>query len=59
MKNLDLEEERQAQADSSAECAGDTVLAAESPIETEEGLSAGKQVNHLCSFPSIPARLIG
>jgi hypothetical protein len=59
MKNLDLEEEGQARLDGSAKRTGDTVLAVKSPIETEESLSAEVQVNHVCSFPSIPARLIG
>jgi hypothetical protein len=45
--------------DGSAKRTGDHVLAAESPIETEESLSAEVQVNHVCSFPGIPARLIG
>jgi hypothetical protein len=51
---------KRARMDGSAKSTGDTMLAAESPIETEEeSLSAEVQVNHVCSFPGIPARLIG
>ncbi|MDR6759146.1 hypothetical protein J2Y48_004462 [Mycoplana sp. BE70] len=64
MKYLDQEEKqlatpspRNSRAD---EDTGTQTLAAEGPIKADESRKTTKlQVNHICSFPSIPARLIG